>query len=256
MIRVGIESGRTAVLARAKLIGAPILVSANSLWRHGQFIGWRAYEGFDVALDSGGFVAMRRYGGYRFTPEQYGALVAQMRPTWWAQMDFCCEPELAANRSAVAKRIDATARHLEACRRVATELSIEMPLLVLQGWKPQDYCQGPIYEQNYQWPDLIGVGSVCRRNVNGPDGVLAVVDAIDRVLPANVKLHLFGVKSAALKALRHHPRFESMDSMAWSMRARWHAIENGLPCSGEMRADFLQSWYKRQQNYEDQRTLA
>lgn len=75
-IRIGVEGGRKQVLARAANIGASILVSANSLWdnERGHFRGFGAYTKYDCALDSGGFVAMKRYGGYRWTIEQYATL--------------------------------------------------------------------------------------------------------------------------------------------------------------------------------------
>jgi len=156
-IRVGIEGGRRPVLARAKEIGAPILVSANSLWDNEKkkFSGWQCYDSHDTALDCGGFVAMKRYGGYRWTVEQYVALAMQMRPAWWAQMDFCCEPEIASDRPTVFKRIDQTAEYLHEFQSTARRLGTGMPMPVLQGWNPSDYCQGPIYDAGFEWPELV-----------------------------------------------------------------------------------------------------
>ncbi len=112
IIRVGIEGGRKPVLERARTLGAPLLISANSLWdnRRQRFgrIAQYAGKGYDLALDSGGFVAMQKYGGYRWSAVQYAALAKILQPTWWAQMDFCCEPELAAGAAQVASRIDRT----------------------------------------------------------------------------------------------------------------------------------------------------
>lgn len=247
-IRVGLEGGRRPVIAACRSQSIPVLVSANSLWsaKRKRFGGWNTYAGLDVALDSGGFVAMRRFGGYRFTVAEYAALAQQMRPTWWAQMDFCCEPELCADRAGIWKRIDSTAEHLRACQDAANVAQIQPPLIVLQGWKPSDYTQGPIYEQDYNWPELVGVGSVCRRSLTGPDGLLSVIAALDKVLPPHTKLHLFGVKGAALARLAGHPRFGSMDSMAWSFRARMHAREKKVSCNGDLRAAFMLDWRQKQ----------
>ncbi len=245
-VRIGIEGGRRGLIETAAALGAPVLISANSLWRNGRFCGWRSYSGLDVALDSGGFVAMKRYGGYRWSIEEYVALAKAMRPTWWAQMDFCCEPEIAGNQAVVWRRIDMTARHLQECQRIARAEKVAPPLLVLQGWKPTDYTKGPIYEQDYQWPSLVGVGSVCRRNIHGPDGLLAVISALDKALPVHVQLHLFGVKGAALSHLKGHPRFASMDSMAWSLAARWDSYKTGTSCNGEKRVRFMRDWYLTQ----------
>lgn len=250
-IRVGMEGGRRAVLDRARELGAPILISANSLWnnRRRQFSGkWKCYSGFDLALDSGGFVAMRQFGGYRWTVRQYVELAKAIHPTWWAQMDFCCEPELAADRAAVATRIAATAHHLRECRSIASGENVPAPLPVLQGWHPVDYCQGPIYERDYPWPDLVGVGSVCRRQVGGRDGLMAVVEALHGCLPAHVKLHLFGVKSTALeKILIEFPdRVASMDSMAWNYGSRLEALHAGIVHTNAVRAASMAQWFQRQ----------
>lgn len=249
LIRVGVDGGRRFVLDRCIQIGAPILISANTLWnnRRKAFRVSNAYAGMDVALDSGGFVAMKLYGGYRWTVDQYAALAKQLTPTWWAQMDFCCEPEIAASRVDVAKRVERTVEHLMACQVAALDAAIPMPMPVLQGWEPADYCHGPIYQWAC-WPDLVGVGSVCRRALRGSNGLLAVIDAIDRAIPKHVRLHLFGVKSAGMKALtKDFPnRIASMDSMAWNVEARWHNRRSGQPRTKQKDAAVMETWYRKQ----------
>lgn len=249
-VRIGMEGGRVAVLRRVASLGAPILVSANSLWRHkiGKFQGFKCYAGFDTALDSGGFVAMKRYGGYRWSVRQYVELAREMRPTWFAQMDFCCEPEIAANRGEVYARIDRTAEYLHACQDEARAANIAPPLPVLQGWQPEDYCAGPIYSTGYQWPALVGIGSVCRRNVEGPNGILAVMSALDRKVPAGVQFHLFGVKSQALQKLTEQfpGRVASVDSMAWRTKARWDCHHAGRACRTPELIEALDHWYAAQ----------
>lgn len=255
-IRVGVEGGRKPVLARAAALGAPLLVSANSLWDNDRkrFGGWGAYSGFDVALDCGGFVAMKKYGGYRWAVSDYVALAGAMGPTWWAQMDFCCEPEIAGNRATVFRRIDSTADYLHECMAVAAGSGVAAPMPVLQGWLPSDYCQGPAYDPGFVWPSLVGIGSVCRRSIRGADGILAVVAALDRVVPAHVRFHLFGVKSGALAALMGSfpHRVASVDSMAWAKAAREEArkakkLDPAVQCDGAMRARHMEAWYLAQQ---------
>lgn len=120
---------------------------------------------------------------------------------------------------------------------------------VLQGWKPADYCAGPAFDAPFVWPDLVGVGSVCRRPVHGATGLLSVVRALDDALPANVRLHLFGVKSSALGILiaDFPDRIASVDSMAWNIGAWWAAKKAGQPWTSEVRAAHMGKWYSRQQ---------
>src|SRR3546814_19728467 len=65
---------------------------------------------------------------------------------------------------------------------------------------------------------LVGVGSMCRRPVHGADGLIAVVDRLDQVPPRQTRMHLFGVKGAAipyLTAFAH--RIASIDSQAYEI---------------------------------------
>lgn len=249
-IIAGIEGNRAPMLRLARELSAPVLVSANSLWsdRRQKFSGaWQKLAGLAVHLDSGGFVAMAKYGRYRFSVEAYAQLAAEMRPQWWAQMDLCCEPEIASDRAEVCRRIDATAANLRACQSEATRRGATQPLIVLQGWKPADYVSGPAFDDPaFNWPDVVGIGSVCRRDIHGADGLNAVVAKLDARLPGHVRFHLFGVKSQAAQLLRAHPRIASVDSMAHSSRARWIARETGESCNGELRARTMGEWIERQ----------
>lgn len=249
-IRIGIEGARPLLLERIRSLGAPILVSANSLWddERQKFGAWKPFCQFDVALDSGGFVAMKRYGRYRWRVADYVLLARDMHPTWWAQMDFCCEPEIAADRAAVSQRIHLTVAHLHECQRVARGENVPMPLPVLQGWHPEDYCRGPIYDERFEWPMLVGIGSVCRRHLHGRAGLLAVMDALDAHVPRSVQFHLFGVKSQAIAAVaKHFPgRVASIDSMAWNMQARWIGHHQNIPTDARMRTEVMTAWYQRQ----------
>lgn len=249
MIRIGIEGKREPILNKIRSLNMSVLVSANSLWDNDRkrfTVGWKHYAGLDVALDSGGFVAMKRYGGYRFSVESYVGLAKVMQPTWWAQMDFCCEPEIASRRHEVFARIDATIKHLHQCNASASAASCPWPMPVLQGWRPEDYTSGPAWDSSFQWPELVGVGSVCRRHLHGEHGLLKVISALDQKLPPHVRLHFFGVKGCALKYLREHPRFASMDSMAWNYTSRIKLRKTGERSTNENRARFIEPWVNAQ----------
>jgi hypothetical protein len=54
---------------------------------------------------------------------------------------------------------------------------------VLQGRHPEDYeCCAEALAWSMMPGSIVGVGSMCRRDVLGPDGLIAVVSHLDRVL--------------------------------------------------------------------------
>lgn len=245
LIRLGIPTSFRRISAAAADMGAPILASANAFRRpEGGFraVDPKIFRGCDVALDSAGFVAMARYGRYLWTVDQYLDLVARGGWSWWAAMDFCCEPPVAGDAAEVARRVRATADKLAECLEAAGARGIGGCLPVLQGWRPRDYldCHGMM--RGLDLPDLLGVGSVCRRHLGGPDGLMAVVAALDHHLPPRHKLHLFGVKGSAIGELAGHPRIASVDSMAWDAAAR---RDRGTgPSDLEDRIASMRRWYQ------------
>ena len=245
------------------------LVSANAFWKDGKFCGYEALWDIEVplALDSGGFVAMRRYGGYRWSVLDYIDLAVMLRPVWWAAQDYACEPEIAADSREVARRIRSTVFTLgETFARVIhwnQELPGQpatAPMPVIQGWRPGDYrtcvklmedhvISDPAAAQilgSNEWPATVGVGSVCRRNLTGPNNLYQVIDALENVLPSHVRLHLFGVKSTAVAKLKDRPRVASVDSMAWNYAARREAFANRVPKTKELLCDKMTAWIVRQ----------
>lgn len=248
-MRIGLDCARKLVLAECHSRSIPIIISANSLWNNKkkEFRSFAGYYGHDIALDSGGFVAMKLHGGYRFSDVQYAALAKSLAPAWWAQMDHCCEPEVATNREEVRRRIAATAKNLSELRAIARGEGQPLPMPVLQGWMPADYVYGPIYN-DAAWPDLVGVGSVCRRSMKGESGLLAVLRAIVHAIPKHVKLHLFGVKSAAIAPALSEvgDRIASFDSQAWAFRVRVKCREAGVSCDSSARALGMVEWVSDQ----------
>ena len=82
-------------------------MSANAFWKDGKFRAHEVLWDIEVpfALDCGGFTAMKRYGGYRWTIWDYVELATELRPLWWSVMDYCCEPEIANNPDEVTPRV-------------------------------------------------------------------------------------------------------------------------------------------------------
>jgi hypothetical protein len=245
-LRIGLPLTGGYLVNEARAHGIPVLFSANAFATrdadgrvevrppaHGRL------EQLDAALDSAGFVAMSRYGGYDWTVEQYVRLAGANAWTWWSQMDCCCEPEIARDVAERTLRIAETAYLYAECAKRAADRGMVAPMPVLQGWTPEDYRRSIDRLPVQEWPALAGVGSVCRRDIHGPHGLVRVVEALDRALPAHVRLHLFGVKGTALDILGQHPRVYSVDSMAWDMAAR-----RQWPTGRTMarRADVLHAW--------------
>lgn len=251
--RIGIPK-LTGQIARAlHRMGQPGMVSAGALWRpQTEKFGTPGLLSLrmDLALDSGGFVAASR-GGFPWTVEQFVELACTHAWAWWSQMDLPCEKAIAPDQAAVRARIEETARLLAACLAEARRLRgdsdryfwMKDPVPVLQGRMPADYAYSAELAAGVMGgslPDFIGIGSMCTRAVGGPDGVLAIVEALDKLLPPHVQYHLYGVKGDALPHLRDNPRVRSCDSMAWDDRARWAAFAQGRPsASTKERIDHL-----------------
>ncbi|WP_454884308.1 deazapurine DNA modification protein DpdA family protein [Sphingomonas oryzagri] len=249
------------VLARARSMVQPALISANALSRWSKVRGWPEWRGWRLGqlgnaqglssldLDSAGFVAMKRYGGYAWTVDDYFRLASAYPFRRIASLDYCTEHEIAGEREEVLDRISRTIRANRDCRDRARDLGLAdrfMP--VLQGRMPVDYerCAEGLW-WSMQPGTVVGVGSMCRREVAGPAGLVAVVEHLDRILPAGVRLHIFGAKGAALPWLKGFgDRVASIDSQAYGIAARRDAHRRHVSKTDVLVADHLQRWTRLQ----------
>jgi hypothetical protein len=266
----GIPTPSVHFLKVAAQQNCPILMSANAFWKKGKFRNYEVLWDLEVpiALDSSGFVAMNHYGGYRWPIWDYLDFATSLRPIWWAAMDYCVEPEIARNHEQVIDRIEGTVYSLAKTIACVTEWNRQLPecratppMPVLQGWHPADYrhCVAeiercllgdPAYIEGMGqdgWPPLVGVGSICRRQLAGTTGLMRIIDTLENLLPGHVKLHLFGIKSAGLKQLRDRPRIASVDSMAWNTGARWEALRTNQPRNKHFLTQKMGEWINSQQ---------
>lgn len=249
------------ILQRARALQTTALISANGLSRWVAKRGWREWSGWrteqlgnagDLAglcLDSAGFVAASRYGGFPWTLADYVALAAAHPFQWWASADYCVEHEIAADREEVTDRLSRTIRANRDCWRLASDHGIaESMMPVIQGRTPTDYerCADAL-SGLFRPGALLGVGSMCRRDIHGPEGLIAVIDHLDRVLPAGIRLHAFGVKGTALPfLLPYRHRVASIDSQAYGVGARRAALRGGTSKTDAFVANHLEQWVDAQ----------
>lgn len=245
------------ILQRAKDLQTPTLISANALSRwqkaglHREWSGWRTSpldnaKGLaSLDLDSAGFVLMTRYGGFPWSIRSYMELAATYPFRRIASADYCCEPEIARDREEILDRISRTIRANRECRRLANDMGMSDKLMpVLQGRSPADYerCADQLAFSIVPGA-IIGVGSMCRRDIHGPQGLIAVIEHLDRILPRSVRLHAFGVKGSALPWLKPFThRIASIDSQAWALQARHQARRLGISKTDAFSANEMQQW--------------
>jgi hypothetical protein len=280
LVRVGIphRSGKLAFHAFSE--GYAATVSASAFWnaKNGRFVIPEATDltEIDFALDSAGFTAMRAFqakgrqrgiaGIYPWTMEQYVELASFSGANWIAQPDLCCEPEVAADQTAIDYRVDATATLLEHMLRViyawqnelartwsadAIQNALRIPAPVAQGWTVDDYRRSidlmlEVWERWMPWisaPALIGLGSVCRRHLTHPrHGLYAILEGLEGHLPPGSRLHLFGVKGQSLARVKMYDWVASVDSMASDFAARIKARKQGIPNSTRHRCTEMSRW--------------
>lgn len=116
---------------------------------------------------------------------------------------------------------------------------------VLQGRYPEDYercAEALAWSMNPG--SIVGVGFMCRRDIHGPDGLIAVVAHFDRILlDPGPRLHLFGVKGALIPNLQPYAhRVVSLDSLAWGTAARRDARRRQVSKTDALAADHMKRW--------------
>lgn len=245
-IRVGLPHPGGGLVAYARERALPVLFSANAFMVRvgGEVVRCRypdraAFAGLDAALDSSGFTAAVHYRAFPFTAERYLDLASSFPWAWYAAMDLCCEPAVAQDHWAIMFRLAETVRMYGELASRARDRNMAAPVPVLQGSRVDEYLWSADHLPLGEWPDLVGIGSVCRRQVHGADGLVAIIEALDRVLPKQTRFHAFGVKGSALQVVGKHERLASIDSQAWDAACRFdHPRGRNMA----VRTGYLQRW--------------
>lgn len=250
LVRAGIPLPGGRLIEIARDAGLPVLFSANAFMirdANKEIVRVRMadrehFGNLNAALDSAGFVAAQKYRGYPWSVEQYLNLVQSYDWAFYSAMDLCVEPEIAGDQASVMFRLAETCRMFSVLAGAARDRGMSDPMPVLQGWTPSQYLWCADRFPIAKWPPLVGLGSMCRRHIHGKVGILAVLDALDRVMPPHVQFHTFGVKGPALEIIGRHPRIASTDSMAWD-----YACRRDLPTGRDMevRGRYLLNWMSK-----------
>jgi hypothetical protein len=280
VMRVGIPhtGGRLAYHAFDK--NYPAMVSSAAFWnaRKQKFHvpEYTDLSELDFALDSAGFSAVSLWGKkgtqrgmagiYPWTVGEYLELASMLSPTWYSQPDLCCENSVAKSPEEVNYRVRATATLLEGLLRTLYAWQNELArtcsstvvanllrpcVPVIQGRTVDDYKLSielmlQVWERWSGWLDpaaLIGIGSMCRREVNDPEqGLLAILEGVREYIPRGSKLHVFGAKGTALTSLAQMDFVLGSDSMAWDYSTRMTAVKSGVSNTIERRRTGITEW--------------
>lgn len=187
------------------------------------------------ALDSGGFTELQKYGKWTESPAEYVRAVAQYQDrigglVWATPQDWMCEEVVRHGGTVQGQRFVGTGLSVDEHIARTVDNFVELCSIwdprrpnpfrpVLQGTGLADYLRcWDRYEAagvDLGAYDLVGVGSVCRRQATDEIGaILAGLRDRDRRLP----IHGFGVKTQGLK--QYAELLSTADSLAWSYNAR------------------------------------
>jgi hypothetical protein len=208
--------------------GIPVLLPASSWARKGLKPPIIPEQITETAADSGGYVASKVWGDYRYSLDEYVNWLLKWRPgppSWVAMMDYCCEPEL---KVVTRERQDRTTANAWQAWDTYKEVNVVWTPTI-QGLEPSDYQRhanelAPLIAEMQHYyiqrgqKDLfrVGIGTLCRR-ANAMT-IWAIVQAVRTALPDVQQFHMWGVKLAAISAL-DMPNLDgdfSSDSAAWS----------------------------------------
>lgn len=183
----------------------------------------------ELLLDSQAFRILELHGEHQLSPAAYAALAARIarlcgRVTVVTQ-DYMCEQyifqkrlEHTGVRFTVADHQRLTISRYDALHYHAVQYGLTV-MPVLQGYSPDEYVDHiRQYGRRLNAGMWVGVGSVCKRN-GDPSAIRDVLYSIQHAR-RDLRLHGFGIKSAALAWGWIRDALYSADSMAWSYAAR------------------------------------
>jgi hypothetical protein len=280
LMRVGIPHSGGRLAAHAFNENFAVMVSASAFWnrtkRKFHMPEATDLSELDFALDSAGYTGILNFqrkglqngiaGVFPWDFTAYMEFANLSGCSWYSQADLCVEEKVARDREAIDYRIRATATLLggmlqilyewqnqlaRSCNSTVVANLLRPPVPVLQGRNIGDYLfslelLNSVWDRWSGWldtPALIGVGSMCRRDLLDPDeGLYAIVDALGRNFPKGSRAHFFGVKNQALNEISKMGFVASSDSMAYDFNSRAKAHKIGVSNSMQRRTSEMSAW--------------
>ena len=93
-------------------------------------------NGQEWFMDSGAFTFLKEKGHFPFTYGEYLGAVSKFKPTYWANMDWCCEPSVRQRtKHTVDTHIDLTIEN----GMELIDFDKDSFVMVIQGWELEDY---------------------------------------------------------------------------------------------------------------------
>lgn len=218
--------------ALAEVIEFP-MVSFRSLQKRKS--GIILEKGKEWFMDSGAFTFLKQKGGFPYTYGEYLKAVYKFEPTYFANMDYCCEPTIVkATGLSVLHHI---AKTIENGRQLI-DYDKKRFVMVVQGWTARDYLTSLDYIKDYGlFTDILGIGTICGRT--NPKEVYKIVKLIRYHTPDWVKLHAFGMSINLLKYKEIFDQLNSIDTYAW-------AFDFGInPFSKKLAKEALKKYNKK-----------
>lgn len=191
-------------------------------------------------VDSGGFTELQKYGRWRTTATEHADRCAEVverfgMVDYLSPQDWMCEPAVIAGGKFKTMTFAGTGLSVEEHQERTVSNFLELvdaePGLpwvpVLQGYEVDEYHRcADLYETagvDLAGFDLVGVGSVCRR-----ESMPEARDIIRSLADRGYRLHGFGFKQQGIGVC--WPWLTSADSMAWSLNAREEGRRYGRSC--------------------------
>jgi hypothetical protein len=196
--------------------GVPVMVS------HGRLRTRRALPRATApwVCDSRGFTELSQHGRWTIGAREYAAALTRYadeigRLQWASPQDWMCEPFITAKTGkTVPEHQQLTVESVLLLRELVPSVHV---IPVIQGWSLADYLACvelyAAHGVDLTAEPVVGLGSVCRRQAT--DEIHTIVSVLSAM---GIKLHGFGVKTAAVAAIGE--LLVSADSEAWSYSAR------------------------------------